>query len=40
VPRLASRTPPICADPPDFDRAGFHAAFNRDIVAFFRLALG
>ncbi|QAY76406.1 prolyl oligopeptidase family serine peptidase [Sphingosinicella sp. BN140058] len=29
----------ICADPAGFDRAAFHAAFNRDVIAFFRRTL-
>lgn len=33
--RLAARAPRICADPPDFDRAAFHRAFNARVVAFF-----
>jgi predicted dienelactone hydrolase len=38
-PRLASRAPLICVDPPGFDRAAFHVEFNRDIVTFFRRTL-
>ena len=36
---LAKVAPVICTSPPGFDRAGFHAAFNRDVVAFFRATL-
>ncbi len=32
--------PWLCADPPGFDRAAFHAAFNADAIAFFSAALG
>lgn len=39
-PRLAMRRPDICADPPGFDRAAFHRAFNAQIVRFFLAALG
>lgn len=38
--QLAARVPAICTDRPGFDRAAFHRRFNRDIVAFFRRALG
>lgn len=38
-PRLAARAPQICADPPDFDRAAFHQAFNAQIVRFFLATL-
>ncbi|MDE2404187.1 MAG: dienelactone hydrolase family protein [Sphingomonadales bacterium] len=29
-------TPPICTDPPGFDRKAFHRQFNPAVVAFFR----
>ena len=32
--------PRICADPPGFDRRAFHAAFDADVLAFFRKHLG
>jgi predicted dienelactone hydrolase len=38
-PALATAVPDICQSRPGFDRAAFHAAFNRDVVAFFRKAL-
>lgn len=37
--RLAAIQPEICADPPGFDRAGFHARFNASVVQFFRAHL-
>lgn len=39
-PGLAQRAPEICASAPGFDRAGFHAAFDRDVVGFFVKTLG
>ncbi|CAN7580575.1 prolyl oligopeptidase family serine peptidase [Phenylobacterium sp. LjRoot225] len=36
---LAKHYPQICTSAPGFDRAGFHAAFNRDLVDFFRRTL-
>lgn len=33
--RLKTIAPPICASAPGFDRAVFHDAFNRAVVAFF-----
>ena len=36
---LAAQAPQICASAPGFDRAAFHAEFNRDVVAFFRKTL-
>ena len=33
---LAALVAEICQDPPGFDRAGFHAEFNRAVVAFFQ----
>lgn len=38
-PRLASVAPQICSDPPGFDRAAFHQAFNAQIVRFFHAKL-
>ena len=38
-PRLAAMAPQICADPPDFDRAGFHERFNADVTRFLRMNL-
>ena len=37
---LARVAPPICSDPPGFDRAGFHVGFNRAVVLFFTRTLG
>lgn len=37
---LAQRVPEICESAPGFDRAAFHADFNREVVGFFRRALG
>lgn len=37
---LAARMPEICESAPGFDRAAFHAEFNRKITAFFAAALG
>ncbi len=39
TPRLAVRAPRICTDPPGFDRAAFHQAFNAQIVRFFQATL-
>jgi predicted dienelactone hydrolase len=36
---LAANVPEICQSRPGFDRAAFHAAFDRDVVAFFQKAL-
>ncbi len=36
---LARRVPEICADPPGFDRAAFHAAFDAKVVRFFEAPL-
>jgi predicted dienelactone hydrolase len=36
---LAKSVPAICAEQPGFDRTAFHAAFNRDVVAFFEAKL-
>ncbi len=42
-PRLQTALPKIwamvCVDPPGFDRAAFHRAFNGDVVEFFRKQL-
>lgn len=38
-PSLAAAAPDICADPPGFDRAAFHAAFNAEVARFFRAHL-
>lgn len=38
-PELAKEVPPICTSAPGFDRAAFHAGFNRAIVAFFAASL-
>jgi predicted dienelactone hydrolase len=37
--RLAHLVPQICISEPGFDRAEFHARFDRDVVAFFQRAL-
>jgi len=37
--QLAKVAPPICQSAPGFDRAGFHAAFNSEVVAFFQRTL-
>jgi predicted dienelactone hydrolase len=37
---LAAKAPEICQSAPGFDRAAFHADFNRAVVAFFRRTLG
>lgn len=39
-PALAKVNATICASAPGFDRVAFHAAFNRDVVAFFVRTLG
>jgi len=36
---LANLAPDICAERPGFDRTGFHAAFNADVVRFFQKQL-
>ena len=36
---LAKAVPAICTSAPGFDRTAFHAAFNRDVVAFFERTL-
>jgi predicted dienelactone hydrolase len=36
---LAKAVPLICHSAPGFDRAAFHADFNRDVVGFFRRTL-
>ena len=35
----AAVVPQMCADPPDFDRAGFHERFNSEVTRFFRTNL-
>lgn len=35
-PAMASELPEICRDGPGFDRPAFHAAFNAQVLAFFR----
>jgi predicted dienelactone hydrolase len=37
---LARKHPEICVSAPGFDRAAFHAQFDRDVVAFFTQNLG
>ena len=37
---LEASAPAICRSGPNFDRAGFHAAFNQAVAAFFRAQLG
>ena len=36
---IAGRAPELCTDPPDFDRAAFHTAFNARVLDFFRRML-
>jgi predicted dienelactone hydrolase len=36
---LAKAAPQICQDPPGFDRAAFHRAFNQSVVDFFTTKL-
>ncbi len=31
--------PEVCTDPPGFDRAAFHKAFDAEVVAFFKTQL-
>jgi predicted dienelactone hydrolase len=38
-PELAKVAPTICAEVKGFDRAAFHEAFNREVVAFFKAKL-
>ncbi|MDP1913493.1 dienelactone hydrolase [Brevundimonas sp.] len=38
-PELAANAPMICAPTPDFDRAAFHEALNREMIRFFRTHL-
>lgn len=38
-PALAKVVPVICQSAPGFDRAAFHAEFNRDVVGFFKRTL-
>lgn len=37
---LAHRIPELCTSRPGFDRVGFHAEMNRDVVDFFERTLG
>jgi predicted dienelactone hydrolase len=37
---MRRNAPIICQSPAGFDRAAFHEAFNRDVVAFFERTLG
>jgi predicted dienelactone hydrolase len=39
TPVQAQTAPRICADPPGFDRVGFHAEFDAEVVAFLRARL-
>ena len=39
IARLAAQAPEICQDPPGFDRAAFHSAFNLALITFFQRAL-
>jgi len=39
-PAMAARNPEICASRPGFDRAAFHADFDKAVVAFFVKTLG
>lgn len=36
---LREAAPGICADPPGFDRPGFHEEFNRNVISFFEETL-
>lgn len=38
-PELAKMAPEVCTDPPGFDRAAFHKAFDAEVVAFFKTQL-
>jgi predicted dienelactone hydrolase len=38
-PRVANRAPLICTDPPGFNRAAFHRAFDAQVVRFFQRTL-
>jgi predicted dienelactone hydrolase len=38
--QMKARDPDVCAERPGFDRAAFHADFDRDVVAFFEKTLG
>ncbi len=40
APRLAEIQPALCTSAEGFDRAAFHREMNREVVAFFREALG
>jgi predicted dienelactone hydrolase len=37
--KLTAIAPQVCSDPPEFSRAAFHEAFNKEIVRFFRANL-
>jgi hypothetical protein len=37
---MKARAPDVCVERPGFDRAAFHADFDRDVVAFFEKTLG
>jgi predicted dienelactone hydrolase len=39
TPRFANRAPRICTDPPGFNRAAFHRAFDVQVVRFFQTTL-
>jgi predicted dienelactone hydrolase len=39
TPRLFNRAPRICTDPPGFNRAAFHRAFDALVVRFFETRL-
>lgn len=39
-PAMESAMPDICRDGPGFDRTAFHAAFNADVVSFFKRKAG
>ena len=39
-PEVAAAEPALCGSGPGFDRTAFHAAFNAEVVRFFRKALG
>jgi predicted dienelactone hydrolase len=38
--QMKARAPDVCVERPGFDRAAFHADFDRDVVAFFEKTLG
>jgi predicted dienelactone hydrolase len=39
TPRFANRAPRICTDPPGFNRAAFHRAFDAQVVRLFQTTL-